>query len=207
MRRLIIIAMFGLVLATPCAAETLDILIFGATGNIGSKAVIEALDRGHHVTAVSRDPSQIELKHENLAAAKGDLLDLYSIGELVVGRDVVITSVRGVIGDSKTPESALQYIAVRNVVEALRAVGPDAPRLIHVGGAGSLEVEPGVLYADTLPKVFLPKKIEVEIAGQVIALDYLRTVSDVRWTCATPPKNLTNGERTGQFRIGGDQLM
>jgi len=83
----------------------------------------------------------------------------------------------------------------------------NTPRLIHVGGSGSLEVKPGVLYADTLPKIFIPRSLEVEIAGQVLALEYLRTVTDVKWSFATPPKNFTNGKRTGVFRIGGDQLM
>jgi putative NADH-flavin reductase len=68
-------------------------------------------------------------------------------------------------------------------------------------------VEPGVLYADKLPKVFLPKSLELEIAGQVLALEYLRTVTDVGWSYATPAKNFTNGKRTGTFRIGCDQLL
>jgi putative NADH-flavin reductase len=96
---------------------------------------------------------------------------------------------------------------VEKVVNALRDLGDSAPRLIHVGGSGTLEVEPGVLYADKLPKILLPKKLELEIRGQVLALEYLRTVDDVKWSYATPAKNLTNGARTGEFRLGGDQLM
>lgn len=209
MRLSIVLFLFASLAAGAHTVEPaqLDILVYGATGKVGSQAVIEALDRGHRVTAVSRDPSRIELRHENLTAARGDLLDLDNIRELAAGRDVVIVSVRGIIGRSKSPESALQYIAVRNVVEALRGMGDAAPRLIHVGGSGSLEVRPGVLYADTLPKLFLPKKMELEITGQVLALDYLRGVTDVRWTYATPPKNFTNGKRTGVFRIGGDRVM
>jgi len=188
-------------------SESLNILVYGATGKIGSHVVTEALSRGHLVKAVSRDPSRIQLKHANLVAVKGDLLDPESIASLVAGQDVVIISVRGIIGKSKTPESALQRIAVEKVVDVLREIGEDAPRLIHVGGAGSLEVAPGVLYADKIPRAFVPKKLELEIAGQVLALEYLRTVTDVGWSYATPAKNFTNGERTGTFRIGGDQLL
>ena len=82
----------------------------------------------------------------------------------------------------------------------------EAPRLIHVGGAGSLEVAPGVLYADKIPNLFLPKGLELEIRGQVLTLEYLRTVTGVKWSYATPAKNFTNGKRTGAFRIGGDAL-
>lgn len=185
----------------------LQILVYGATGNIGTHIVDEALARGHFVTAVSRDPTRIEKQHPNLTAAAGDLLDPGSIEALVVGKDVVVTSVRGVIGDEEDPRNALQYLAVVNVVEQLRALGDDAGRLVHVGGSGSLEVGEGKLYADTLPKIFLPKNLELEIEGQILALEYLRAVEDVEWSYATPPKNFTNGERTGNFRVGGNQLL
>lgn len=185
----------------------LNILIYGATGKIGTHVVTEALDRDHAVTAVSRNPARITRRHENLSAVKGDLLDTDSIRDLATGQDVVIISVRGIIGDSKTAESALQYIAVKNVVDTLREMGDDAPRLIHVGGSGTLEVRPGVMYADKLPRLFLPKDLELEIQGQILALNYLRSVEDVNWTYATPPKNLTNGRRKGRYRTGGDRML
>ena len=191
----------------PPPREGLDILVYGATGNIGTLVVDEALARGHKVTAVSRDPSQITKQHPNLAAVAGDLLDDASIAALLAGRDIVVTSVRGVIGDGKDPRNSLQYLAVTKVVRQMRVMGADAPRLIHVGGSGSLEVKPGVTYADRLPKIFLPKGLEAEIGGQILALEFLRTVTDVPWTYVTPPKNFTNGERTGDFRVGGDQLL
>jgi putative NADH-flavin reductase len=188
-------------------SDSLNILVFGASGKIGTHVVDEALRRGHRVTAVSRDPSRIVQQHENLSVVAGDLLDSQSVELLVEDRDVVIISVRGMIGNSKNPENALQRIAVQKVVESLRIIGDGAARLIHVGGSGSLEVEPGVLYADKIPRVFLPKSLELEIQGQILALEYLRTVSDVDWSYATPAKNFTNGKRTGEFRIGGDALM
>ncbi len=195
---------FG-VMAKSENAVALNILVYGATGKVGSHVVDEALRRGHNVTAVSRDPSRIKFQHPNLRAVQGDLLDSASIAKLAVNQDVIIVSVRG--GKSKTPESALQRVAVEKVVDVLRTMGDSAPRLIHVGGAGSLVVKPGVLYADELRKGPMPKWLEVEIQGQILALEYLRTVTDVKWSYATPPKNFTNGQRTGKFRIGGDKLM
>jgi len=138
---------------------------------------------------------------------KGNILDPASVASLVAGQDVVIISVRGVLGTSGNPEETVARIGVEKVIDALRAEGEGAARLIHVGGSGSLEVAPGKLYADTLPKLFIPKKLETEIAGQVLALEYLRTVTDADWCYVTPPKNFTNGKRTGRFRIGGDQVM
>lgn len=204
---LVLLALLSGIVAKSEDALALNILVYGATGKIGIHVVDEALNRGHHVTAVSRDPSRIKLKHPKLRAARGDLLDSASITELAVNQDVIIVSVRGIVGKSKTPENVLQRIAVEKVVDVVRTMGNSAPRLIHVGGAGSLVVEPGVLYADELRKTFLPKGLKAEIQGQILALEYLRTVTDVKWSYATPPKNLTKGKRTGTFRIGGDNLM
>ena len=185
--------------------QSLDILLYGATGNIGSLVAEEALARGHRVTAVSRDPSQIAIAHANLTPARGDLLDRDSIAELVPGHDIVVLSVRGVIGD-REPENALQRIAVENLVDVLHNLD-ESPRLIHVGGAGSLITQSGELYADRLPKIFLPKRFEAELYGQVLALEYLRGIADVGWTYITPPRNFTNGERTGTYRTGGDRII
>jgi putative NADH-flavin reductase len=157
--------------------------------------------------AATRSPSEIEKEHPNLVATAGDLLNLESISALLVGKDVVITSVRGVIGDGKDGRNALQYIAVENVVGQLRTMGEDAPRLIHVGGSGTLEVEPGVLYADTLPGFLLPRDLAIEIEGQILALEYLRSIDNIEWSYATPAKKFTRGERTGVFRLGGDQAI
>jgi putative NADH-flavin reductase len=189
------------------ADQALDIVIYGATGEVGAHAVREALDRGHRVTAVSRNPARVEMQHANLSVVKGNLLDKESVAGIVTGKDVIILSVRGVIGDARTPESALQFIAAETLVDALFPMGRNAPRLIHVGGSGSLQVEPGVLFAAKLPKILLPKNLELEILGQILALEFYGKVDDVTWTYITPPKNFTNGPRTGVFRIGGDRAL
>jgi putative NADH-flavin reductase len=193
--------------ATDTGSESFKVIVYGATGKVGSQAVKEALNRGHTVTAVSRDPSRITQIHDRLSVVKGDILDPESVASLVDGQDVVIISVRGVLGKSKDPNDAVPFLAVRNVIRVMRDMGDTAPRLIHVGGSGSLEVKPGVLYADTLPMLLIPRTLQVEIEGQVLVLQYLRTVTDVNWSYATPAKNFTNGERTGVFRIGGDRLL
>ena len=192
--------------AVSSAAEPLDIVVYGATGNVGTHVVDEALGRGHRVVAVSRDPASISKRHVNLSVIKGDQLDSASVAETVAGKDVVILSVRGVIGDSGSPASALQFSAAETLVDVLYRMD-DAPRLLHVGGSGSLEVEPGVLFAAKLPTILLPKNLEIEILGQILALEFYRKVDDVNWTYVTPPMNLTNGRRTGVYRVGGDRAL
>ena len=185
--------------------DSLKFIVYGASGNVGSRVVTEALNRGHRVTAVSRSPSRVKKQHANLLIVKGDILDSQSVAELVAGHDVIIVSVKGSADGSKDPEQAVQRVAADVLVATMRDIGNDAPRLIYVGGAGSLEVEPGVLYADTVR--FVPRSIRQEIDGHVLTLAFLRTVDDVAWTYISPAKSFKKGKRTGSYRIGGDQML
>ena len=189
--------------ATP---DGLNILVYGATGRVGSRVVNEALDRGHTVTAVSRDPSRIKQQHDKLSTAKGDVIDQGSVDELVSGHDVIVVSVRGSVDKSKDPEKTVHRMAAEILVGVLRGKGDSAPRLIFVGGAGSLQIEPGVLYAEDLPKL-MPGFIRQEIQGHLLTLEYLRTVDDVGWTYISPAKKFKPGKRTGIYRIGGDEML
>ena len=211
--RLLPAVLFAVFLAAPSIAATeptselasQKLIVYGATGRVGSRVVNEALNRGHRVTAVSRDPTRIKHQHENLSAVKGDVLDSDSVAALVRGQDVVVVSVRGSVDKSKDPEKTVQRMAAEVVVNVLRDIGKDAPRLIYVGGAGSLEVEPGVLLVDDI--FWLPRFIRQEIDGHVLTLEYLRKVNDVRWTYISPAKKFKPGKRTGKYRIGGDQML
>jgi putative NADH-flavin reductase len=187
-------------------SDGLKILVYGATGRVGSRVVNEALNRGHAVTAVSRDPTRIKQQHARLSAARGDILDRESVKGLVSDQDVIVVSVRGSVDDSNDPENTVQRMSADILVGVLRSMGDSAPRLIYVGGAGSLEIEPGVLYADDLPGL-MPGFIRQEIQGHVLTLEFLRTVEDVRWTYISPAKKFKPGKRTGIYRIGGDQML
>ena len=191
-------------------AERLDILVFGASGRVGSRVVDEALGRGHRVTAVSRDPARIERQHAGLVVAQGDVLDAASVASLSAGQDVVVVTVRGSLDDSGEPRQTVHYAAVEVLVRVLRGMGAAAPRLIFVGGAGSLEVEPGVTYWESLgsfSKTFIPGFILQEIQGHLLVLEYLRGVDDLRWTYLSPPKTFKPGKRTGRYRVGGDAML
>jgi putative NADH-flavin reductase len=189
---------------------SLKLIVYGASGRVGSRVVDEALNRGHRVTAASRDPVRVKQKHENLSAVQGNVLDPESVAALVNGQDVVVVSVRGNIDKSKDPEKTVHRVAATVVVGVLRDMGASAPRLIFVGGAGSLEVKPGVLYADSIPwlmRMTMPRSLRQEIDGHILTLEYLRNVDDVRWTYISPAKKFGPGKRTGVYRIGGDQML
>lgn len=78
------------------------------------------------------------------------------------------------------------------------------PRLLVTGGAASLEVAPGKRLFDTPD---FPAEWKDIAAGGITSLDVLRDEKDVDWTFFSPAAFIFEGPRTGQFRLGGDQLV
>ncbi|UQA95288.1 NAD(P)-dependent oxidoreductase [Streptomyces halobius] len=177
------------------------IALFGANGTIGSRILNEALQRGHQVTAVVRDPAKITTSHPNLTVTTGDVLDPASVAAVAKGQDVLVSAVGG--GDGPGHIATIKP-AAESLVAGLRTLGDAAPRLITVGGAGSLRTPDGtqVWDADGLPEFLLQI---MHAHGD--ALDFYRTVSDVRWTNLSPAATIAPGERTGTYRTGLDDLV
>src|SRR5262249_52455701 len=130
------------------------IALFGATGTIGSRILREALDRGHQVTAVVRDPNKITEHHDRLTVTTGDVLDPGPVAAAAVGQDVVVSAVGG--GDGPGHVATIKP-AAESLVAGVRTLGDAAPRVIAVGGAGSLRTADGkqVWDAEGLPEFLL----------------------------------------------------
>ncbi|MFJ6749826.1 NAD(P)-dependent oxidoreductase [Streptomyces sp. NPDC091266] len=177
------------------------IALFGANGTIGSRVLDEALRRGHQVTAVVRDPAKITTTHPNLTVTTGDVLDAESVAAAAKGQDVLISAVGG--GDGPGHLATIEP-AARSLVAGLRTLGDAAPRLITVGGAGSLRTPDGkqVWDAEGLPDFLLQI---MHAHGD--ALDFYRTVSDLSWTNLSPAATIAPGERTGSYRTATDDLI
>ncbi len=186
---------------TPRVADaSRRIVVYGASGRVGSRIVDEALQRGLHVTGViHRTP--LAVTHENLSTVKGDILDAKSIAQIMVGHHAVINAAGGAAKDDD-PQQSLALLGAKALVEAARAVGDEAPRIIFVGGASTLEAEPGVSFLDQMDPP--PGPLAARLRGHLLALQYFRTVTDVKWTVATPPPSFAPGLRTGKFRFGED---
>lgn len=165
------------------------IALIGASGRAGSCLLRELSDRGHSVTAIARDPDRITaLPH--VTPQRGDLRDSDGLVARISGHDAVISSV---------PFSASDPQAL---IDALRASG--VPRYLVVGGAGSLLVAPGLrlLDAPDFPAAYRP-----EARAGAAFLDLLRAQTDLDWTFLSPSAAFVAGQRTGIFRLGGDQLL
>lgn len=177
----------------------MKIALFGATGRIGGTIAREALERGHTVTAIVRDPSRLELSHERLAVVTGEITDAASVAAAVAGHDAVAVA----IGGRRDGRHDVVTDAVRAVLTGLPRGG--VRRLVWVGGAGSLEVAPGVALIDSPD---FPPDYLGEATPMVEALRIFRESSaEVDWTFMSPPILIEPGERTGHYRIGGDHLL
>ncbi|TAA09696.1 NAD(P)-dependent oxidoreductase [Pseudoxanthomonas winnipegensis] len=166
-----------------------SIALLGGTGNVGRRLLAEALRRGHTVTVIARKP--VDDLPEGVAFVQGDITaDPAGLGAKLTGHDVLISAARFA---EVTPE---------HVLTAVRAA--KIPRLAVVGGAGSLEVAPGVRLVDT-PE--FPAAYKSEALPGATFLDELRGVKDITWTFLSPAAFFGPGERTGQFRLGGDAFL
>ncbi|HUN24739.1 MAG TPA: NAD(P)H-binding protein [Steroidobacteraceae bacterium] len=181
------------------ASQPQKIVVYGGTGNIGQRIVREALARGDEVTVVVRDPSPMGATDPRLRVLRGDVLDSAQVARTVAGADVVICAVSF---RKPAPNFAGYREAAVSLIDALRSLGPRAPRLIVVGGAGSLVDASGKPVAARIPAAY-----RGEIDGQKEALDYYRTVKDVAWTYFSPAFSIYPGKRTGKFRLGHDRLI
>jgi len=172
----------------------MKVTLYGASGMIGSRILDELVLRQHKVTAVVRHPSKITRTDVEICA--GDVLDSHSVAETSNGADAVISAYA-------PPEDATNLLAdaTRSLLSALERTG--VRRFLMVGGAGNLEVAPGVPIVDT-PQ-FPPQWISHGLAHKE-ALSVLKQ-SDLDWTSFSPAALIQPGERTGKFRLSGNAFI
>ena len=177
------------------------IALFGAGGTIGRRVLEEALGRGHEVTAVMRDPKRLPAPVGRVALVQGDVLDATSVAAAVRGHDAVISAV----GPAHTADARPQMLvdAARALITGLPQAG--VRRLFVVGGAGSLEVRPGLQLVDTpeFPAAWRP----VALAHRDALALYRAAPPGLDWTYFSPAALIEPGKRTGTYRIGGEQLL
>jgi len=166
----------------------MKVAVLGASGRAGSEITRELAARGHTVTAIARKPEAIPAA-TGVTPVAGDASNAADLATLIEGSDAVI--------------SALHHAITADILlNALKSAG--VPRLLVTGGAGSLEVAPGVRLIDTpeFPEEFKPYALP-----GIAFLDDLRNETQIDWTFFSPAAFIEEGPRLGVFRTGGDRLI
>jgi uncharacterized protein len=173
------------------------LVIFGASGLLGTRLVSEALARGHQLTAVARDVARIDDRGGQVATAAADVTDPGSVAAVAGGHDAALSAVT----QHDRPEMLVD--AARGLLAGLSAAG--VHRLVVAGGAGSLLVASGQRLMDTEG---FHEEWKPEAIAAAAALDVFRQAdTDVEWSYVSPGALLAPGERTGHYRLGGDELL
>ena len=159
------------------------VVLFGSTGTIGSRIARELEQRAHEVVPATRTLGV-------------DATDPGAVAAAVAGTDAVVSAVSARGGGYTLVDVA------NSVVEGLRRAG--VRRVVVVGGAGSLEVAPGVRLLDT-PE--FNEEWKPEALQGAASLDVYRGVDDLDWTFVSPAAYIHPGERTGSYRMDGDELV
>jgi uncharacterized protein len=167
----------------------MKIAVAGASGRAGSCITAELARRGHSVTGIARNPDKIA-KLANVTAVAGDANDRAALAKLWAGHDAAVSSIHFTVSDVETLIGAAKDSTV--------------PRYLVVGGAGSLEVAPGVRLVTT-PN--FPAQYKAEAEKGAAFLDRLKLENELNWTFLSPSALFEAGNRTGKFRLGADQLL
>jgi putative NADH-flavin reductase len=165
------------------------IAIIGATGRAGSQLLEEALRRGHSVTAIARNTAKLG-QRAGVVTKDVDVADAAALQAAVAGHDVVISSAH------------FSTIAPSAILGPVKKAG--VKRLLVVGGAGSLLLPTGGKLIDSPG---FPDEYKAEASAGGVYLDTLRQEKELDWSFLSPSAEFVEGERTGKFRLGKDDLL
>ena len=177
----------------------MKIALIGATGFVGSAILKEALDRGHEVAAIVRNPDKLT-PHAKLHPKKGDVYNEDEVARLAAGHDAVISAFNP--GWTNPDIYSQQVMGTHSIINGVQMAG--VKRLLFVGGAGSLEVTSGVQSVD-MPG--FPTEYKQGVLATREALNMLRNETDLERSFLSPSADVFPGQRTGTFRLGTDQLL
>lgn len=167
----------------------MKVALIGSSGRVGSRLTAELLRRGHLVTGIERNQGRADSR-PGVTTKQGDATQPAILAPLIAGHDAVMSASRFQTSDANALINAMKNAGVK--------------RLLVVGGAGSLEVAPGKPLMETPD---FPEAYETEARAGGRFLDTLRKEKDLDWTYLSPSAEFVPGERTGKFRLGGNELL
>jgi putative NADH-flavin reductase len=163
---------------------------------VGGRALSEALERGHTVTALARDPARLGVSHPRLVAVAGDVLDPQAVAGVMAGQEAVLSC----IGPGRLEgDLGVLSAGMAAIIAGMRSAG--VQRIVAVAAAGILQADAETLRRDTPA---YPSMLQA-LSAQHLRVYELLQASGARWTLACPP-TLIAGDGTGGYRAERDYL-
>lgn len=186
-------------MTTEQTQPSLNILVIGANGGIGKKAVEIALQSGHKVTAMVRNPANLTLSHPNLEIVRADIMQPASFNQYVKDKDAIISA----IGGKMDKPTTLYSEGNSNLLAVMKKLGV---RRVFFISSQAIEISPEQpFYVRWAAKYIVQKLFKYGYADQRVMEDIIKK-SNINWTIMRPPR-LTNGEVTGQYRVAMNRFL
>ena len=166
-----------------------NIALIGATGNIGSRILDEALARKHTVTAITRDPRKLSPR-AGMTIRAASTTDPAVLTQVLKGHDIVVVSVKWNEND------------IHRIIDTIIKSG--VKRALFVVGAGSLIRKDGRTHFDHMAERGVQPPTS---KPAMLALEAIRKIKDLDWTAVSPAATIPAGRRTGKFRLGLDNFL
>ncbi len=176
----------------------MKLIVFGSTGRTGRHIVQQALDKGHIVTAVARNPSALTIKHTNLTVTRGDVFNSSTFDVAMKEQDAVLS----VIGSDSTKPTSLYSEGASNIVGSMQK---HAVHRIICMSAAAVETSPELSFPIRVVAKVL-QKILKNMYSDLLKMEQVLKQSELDWTVIRPPR-LTNKPVTGKYRFAVNKWL
>lgn len=171
----------------------MKLLIIGATGGTGLELIKQALDAGHQLTALVRNPDKLKITHPDLRIVKGNVLDYAKVEEAVTGQDAVLSALghkRFIIYTTILSEGT------RNIIRAMEKQQVNRFICITTLGINDSRFKLGLYYT-----LFVIPVIVFFYFMDKAKQEKLIRNSNLNWTIVRPGQ-LINGKKRGKYKHG-----
>jgi putative NADH-flavin reductase len=175
------------------------IVIIGANGGTGKQAVEQALQEGHEVTAILRNPGNLLLTHPRLEIVKGDIMQTGSLEKFLTDKDIVISA----IGKTSFKKTNLYSQGNKNLLSAMK--NARIRRVFFISASG-LEVNPSHSFMVRFATKYILQKLLINMYADLERMEKIIKESQLDWTIMRPPQ-LTDIPATGKYRFSIDKFL
>lgn len=171
----------------------MKLAVFGATGGTGKEIVIQALEAGHEVTVLVRDPARLTVNHDKLYLVFGDVLNLEKVEETLAGSEAVCCS----LGNTANNPDFVVSNGTQNIITAMQKQGIKRLVVVSALGVGDSREQVPLSFKMRMKTVLRKAYEDKERQEQFVQ------ESDLDWIIVRPG-GLTNGPATGEYEAGLD---